>query len=305
MSSGVALFGYGELAVAGLDALAAAGASLSAAVVPSNRIGSDVDRIRETAARRGLRVLVQPPRHDIGPFVETLRETGAGVIIVCSYSMILPASVLAVPVHGAVNVHGGLLPEYRGGHVAQWAIINGEREFGVTLHYMDDGIDTGPIIAERRFALDDADDAGSLRQKVRAAAVELLTHWWPRLADGTAPRTTQDPARARHWRMRTPEDGQLAWTMSTGAICRLVRALRCNSPGAYVSVGGRQMSIRQAEAHPPLANGAQPGRVVATDARGVRVTASDGDILISAAEIDGCPATAEEVAGLLMTWADV
>lgn len=284
MSSGVAFFGYGELGLAGLHTLMSIGAQVSVVVVPGNRSGSGVDMVRTAAGRCAAPLLVQPPPRAIDAFVEVLWRVRPGLIVVWSYSMILPPSVLAVPPMGAVNVHGGLLPQYRGGHVTQWAIINGEKEFGVTLHYIDEGIDTGPVIAEQRFALDDADDAHSVRTKLRDAGSQVLAAWWPRLVDGTAPRIPQDESRAKYWPLRTPEEGRITWTMSAPAICRLVRALCANSPGAYIELRGRQIQVRRATASPTLDRYAQPGQVVTIGAAGVRVAAAGGDVLIAAAE---------------------
>jgi methionyl-tRNA formyltransferase len=280
---GVAFFGYGELGLAGLQTLLSIGAPVSNVIVPANRSGPGIDLVREAAARCAVPLLVQPPRRAIAPFVDTLRNVRPDLIIVCSYSMMLPPPVLAVPAKGAVNVHGGLLPHYRGGHVTQWAIINAEREFGVTLHYIDEGVDTGPVIAERRFALDEADDAYSVGAKLCEAGSQLLTTWWQQLIDGTAPRIPQDESRAKYWPLRTPEEGRITWTMSASAICRLVRALCANSPGAYIELPERRIQVRRALALPSLDRYAQPGEVVAVDADAVRVAAADGDVLIVAA----------------------
>jgi methionyl-tRNA formyltransferase len=283
MPGGVAFFGYGELGLAGLQTLLSIGAPVSTVVVPANRSGAAIDLLRDAAARSEVPILVQPPRRAIAPFVETLGSVRPDLIVVCSYSMMLPPTVLAVPPKGAVNVHGGLLPHYRGGHVTQWAIINAEREFGVTLHYMDDGVDTGPVIGEWRFALDETDDAYSVGTKLREAGSQLLTTWWPRLIDGTAPRVPQDESRAKYWPLRMPEEGRIAWTMSAPDICRLVRALCANSPGAYLELPERRIQVCRALALPSLDRHAQPGEVVDADGDAVRVAAAGGDVLIMAA----------------------
>ena len=280
-------FGYGDLAVAGLDALAGAGAPLSAMVLPGNRRGPDVELSSRAALARGLPLFVQPPRAQLGPLVEQLRALAPTLIVVWSYSMRLPRELLDIPPRGAVNVHGGTLPEYRGPHVTQWAILNGESEFGVTLHYMDEGMDTGPVIAEQRFPLSPDDDAASVRRKIADAGASLLRAWWPRVAAGTAPRVTQDPSRARYWPLRTVEQGELAWTMPASTLARMVRALCCNEPGAYVQLGGRRISIRAAHAEPTSIVGARPGQVVASDDRGVRVATADGDLRITSAALGG------------------
>jgi methionyl-tRNA formyltransferase len=268
---GVAFFGYDKLGLAGLQTLLSIGAPVSNVIVPANRSGPGIDLVRDAAARCAVPLLVQPPPRAIAPFLDTLRSVRPD------------PPVLAVPAKGAVNVHGGLLPHYRGGHVTQWAIINAEREFGVTLHYIDEGLDTGPVIAEQRFALDEADDAYSVRAKLCEAGSQLLTTWWPRLIDGTAPRVPQDESRAKYWPLRTPEEGCITWTSSASAICRLVRALCANSPGAYVEFPERRIQVRRALALPSLDRHAQPGEVVAVDADAVRVAAAGGDVLIVAA----------------------
>ena len=299
MGGGVAFFGYGELGLAGLQTLLSIGAPVSNVTVPANRSGPGIDLVRDAAVRCAVPLLVQPPPRAIAPFVDTLRSVRPDLIIVCSYSMMLPPQVLAVPAKGAVNVHGGLLPHYRGGHVTQWAIINAEREFGVTLHYIDEGVDTGPVIAERRFALDEADDAYSVGAKVCEAGSQLLTTWWPRLIDGSAPHVPQDESRAKYWRLRTPEEGRITWTMSAYAICRLVRALCANSPGAYVELPESRIQVRRALALPSLDRHAQPGEVVALEANGVRVAAAGGDVLIVAAvDMEGHQLAPEALAEL-------
>ena len=296
--SGVVFFGYGDLAVAGIDALSSAGASLVAVVVPGNRTGDDITAVARQAARRGLPLWIQPRRTEIAPFVDQLRTLSPDVLIVWSYSMILPPQVLALPRHGAVNVHGGLLPEYRGGHVMQWAMINGEVESGVTLHHIDDGIDTGPVIAAARFPIDVDDDAARVRAKLRATGILLLTQWWPRIADGTAPAIPQDESRAKYWPMRTPEEGRIAWMMRPDQICRLVRALGCNSPGAYVDTIAGRISIRRAQPHDGTPS-RPAGTIVGIEATGVRIAAAGGDVLVTEAELEGQIVTGQALASLL------
>jgi methionyl-tRNA formyltransferase len=285
--SSVIVFGYGELGIAAVQTIAEAGARIVAMVLPSNRSGDDVDRMVAFASHQRLPVWVQPPRRAVDPFVLQLREAAPDVIVVWSYSMILPQAVLDVPRLGVVNVHGGLLPEYRGGHVMQWAIINGETETGVTLHYVDRGIDTGPVIADARFPIDAGDDAVRVRSRLKASGAELLRRWWPQIAAGTAPRAPQDETRARHWPLRTSEDGRIDWTMTNGQICRVVRALACNEPGAFVEVDHSIVTIRAAHPVPSTQPSAAPGRIGAVDSNGVRVSAGAGDVLVTKLMVGG------------------
>jgi methionyl-tRNA formyltransferase len=285
--SSAVFFGYGPGALAGIDVLVSLGVDVRAVVVPSNRSGGDVDVVTARAKASGIPVYLQPPRPQLEPFLDRLRAAAPDVIIVWSYSMILPAAVLAVPRFGAVNVHTGLLPEYRGGHVLQWALINGERETGVTLHYIDEGIDTGPVIAQMRFPIGEDDDAVTLKARLTLAGRTLLRDLWPQIAGGTAPRMAQDESRARHWPLRRPEDGRIDPSMSTVAVCRLVRALNANRPGAYVDRNGTRVSVTRAM---PLPQGGATS--------GLRLQTADGCVLVTEATVDGRVLTGQALAEL-------
>src|SRR5687767_14002523 len=138
------VFGYGRCGIAAIRTLVAMGAEVPAAVAPSDGTQTEIDRFAECAAAFGIPVWTQPRRQDVAPFLGPLHSARPDLILVWSYTMRLPRPVLALPRLGAVNVHNGLLPEYRGRHVQQWALVNGEQETGLTLHYMDEGFDTGP-----------------------------------------------------------------------------------------------------------------------------------------------------------------
>ncbi len=286
----VIVFGYGELALAALDTLARLGVTPVAVVVPGNRPGHDVDIVSVYARAKGLVLLAQPPRARIAPFLAEVRALNPDLLFVWSYSMLLPPELVALAPRGAVNLHGGLLPEYRGGHVMNWAIANGETETGVTLAYIDEGIDTGPVIAERRFPIEWGDDAASVRQKLKTAGESLLAEWWPAIEAGSAPRMPQDETRAGYHRMRTADDGRIDWAQSNIAIYNLARALVAPWPGAFTTIGSTKLVLRKVE---PVAASAPraPGSVVRCDDAEVRIAAGDGDVLVSAIEIEGRRAT--------------
>lgn len=292
--AGVIVFGYGDFGIAAIEAASGAGGEVIAAVAPGNRAGSDVERFAGFAGARGIDVWTHRPKG--GDLAGRLEAAAPDVILVWSYSLILPPRMLAVPARGAVNVHGALLPEYRGGHVLQWAIINGERETGATLHYMDAGIDTGPVIAESRFPIASLDDASSVRRKLRTAGAALIEQWWQPIANGTAPRQAQDESRARYWPLRTQEQGRIDFRKSSEDVCRLVRALTCNVPGAFVEIAGERLSVTAATPLPALAAGAAPGRIVERDSQGVRVATGDGDVMITAMARGGVPVVLDAVA---------
>jgi len=295
----VIVFGYGELALAALELLASLGVAPVAIVIPGNRSGNDVDMVAAYARAKSLTLLVQPPRVRIAPLLAQVRALEPDLLFVWSYPMLLPPDLLAIAPRGAVNLHGGLLPEYRGGHVMNWAIANGERETGATLAYLDEGIDTGPVIAQRRFAIESDDDAASLRAKLKTTGVALIQEWWPAIADGSAPAIAQDESKARYYRMRTADDGLIDWARSNTGIVNLVRALVSPWPGAFFMIGRTRAVVRRAAAEAPTASAA-PGTVVSFDADGVRVVTGNGDVRLLSLELDGRAARLPELRALGM-----
>ena len=283
----VIVFGYGPLALAALDTLERLGVTPAAIVVPGNRTGPDVDVIAAQVRARGWTLLAQPPRQAIAPFLDAIRQLQPDLFLVWSYSMMLPPELIALAPRGAVNVHGGLLPEYRGGHVMNWAIVNGEPETGVTLAYLDQGIDTGPVIAARRFPIARDDDAASVRDKLQAAGQALLELWWPVLEDGGAPAVPQDESRARYHRMRTAEDGRIDWQASSAAIDNLVRALAAPWPGAFTFLGGTRIVVRRVQPADDDGSAAAPGTVTRCDETGVSIATGSGSVRLITVEIDG------------------
>lgn len=285
----VIVFGYGELALATLDTLGRIGVTPVAMVVAGNRTGPDVTMVADRVRESGLRLLVQPPRARLAPFLAEVRGLSPDLLLVWSYSMLLPPDLIALAPRGAINVHGGLLPEYRGGHVMNWAIANGETQTGVTLAHIDAGIDTGPVIAEQRFPIEWLDDAASVRQKLKVTGQRLLETWWPAIAAGTAPAVAQDESRARYHRMRTAADGGIDWSQSNVAIYNLVRALVAPWPGAFTSIGSARLVLRRVETVASISP-VPPGTVVRCDDE-IRISSGSGDVLVRATELDGRLAT--------------
>ena len=288
----VLVFGYDELVLSTLDVVSDAGTRIVGVVFPSNRSGENVDIVRSMVAKQGYPILVQPPRQTVVPFITQIQRLKPDLGVVWSYPMILPAELVAAPRFGCVNMHTGLLPYYRGGHALPWAIINGEAQTGVTLHYMDAGIDSGPLVAQAQFPIGDQDDLVSLMQKSKAAGTSLLTRCWAALATGKAARTPQDETQARYYPLLTPEHGKIDWSTSNKAIANLIRALVFPLPGAYSYLHGHQVVIRQAAlvAPAPEEQG-PPGLVTQVDQSGVRIATGKGQLLVRKVEIHKPPAS--------------
>lgn len=166
-------------------------------------------------------------------FVEQVRLLAPDLIIVHSYSMLLPPEILAIPTLGCINIHAALLPQYRGANPIQWAILNSETETGVTMHWMTDKFDTGDIIAQRRVPVYIDDTWRTILDRITVATDGLLATELPKVLNGTASRSPQDEAAAKHCRRRKPEDGQFTWQESVWHIHNLIRALVKPHPGAF------------------------------------------------------------------------
>lgn len=293
MSSRVVVFGFGEPVLAALDTFDRLSIKPLAVVVPGNRTGESVDVVRAAAERRQLVVLSQPPRSRVAPFVDQIQQLRPDFLFVWSYTMLLPESLLSAATRGGVNLHAGSLPDYRGGHVLNWALINGERETAVTLHVIDAGVDTGPVFAERRVPIEPEDDILSVHHKLISAGALLLHEWWPRIESGEATAVPQDESRARYYRMRTADDGRVDWTQSSEQIRNLVRALVTPWPGARTFSGTAMIVLRRVEEIGAGAIPAAPGTVVRSEPGDLQVATGSGILRVTAAEIDGRPADAE------------
>jgi methionyl-tRNA formyltransferase len=287
--TGVVLFSYGPVIAPLRKLFREVGASPLALVLPSNRPPEALAAAKE--AGRGVRILTQPPRHSVEKLTEELRELEADLFLVWHYSMLLPPSVLSLPRFGCINVHGGLLPDYRGGHVLQWAILNGERVTGVTLHYVDETIDTGPVIAEARIPIDADDDAASVSGALIGSGLRLLRDHWEAIARGEAAAVPQGGG-GRYWPLRTETDGEIDWNESAVRIRDLVRALVAPWPGATFDAGGQRVTVDLAEVDD---RSGEPGVVLAVAPDRLVVAAREGAVAICAARVGELPAKLDEL----------
>ena len=192
--------------------------------------------------------------------------------------------LLSIPRLGALNLHGSLLPKYRGRVPINWAIINGETETGVTLHYMTAKPDAGDIVDQEKFAIGDDDTARTLFDKAVTAAGILLDRTLPLLKSGKAPRTPQDEAEATYFGGRKPADGQIDWTKSAKEVRNLIRAVTRPYPGAFSFIGDRKCffwSVDVVEA----SRKAAPGTVLR--AKPFTVACGEGAVRVKTAQLDG------------------
>ncbi|MCX5724038.1 MAG: methionyl-tRNA formyltransferase [Nitrospirae bacterium] len=226
-------------------------------------------------AQREKIPLLQPLKMKDPEFLQTLAGWKPDLIAVTAFGRILPPAVLSLPPRGCINVHGSLLPKYRGAGPIQWAIINGERETGITTMLMDEGMDTGAMLLQEAIPIADDDTVSTLSPRLAELGGRLLVETIARLKAGTLVPRPQDSSQATMAPLLKKEDGVIDWTLPAVALANRVRGL-APWPGAYTSVpGGDRWTIWRAQALPEPAT-KPPGTVVAVTSEAIHVATGEG-----------------------------
>jgi methionyl-tRNA formyltransferase len=218
-------------------------------------------------------------------------------LLVCAgYSKILPAALFSPLPLGAINCHGGKLPEYRGASPIPWQILRGETAGAAYVLKMTAGIDDGPVLASEPYQIGPDDTARTVTDKVTAIFSRIVPAVVEAYAHGRPPAgTAQSETGACHWTRRTPADGEILWAaLSAREVVDLVRALDDPYPGAFVVHQGRRLIIRRARVHPRRMAGIA-GRCVGRTADATLVLARDGAVEILAFEADGVPSLGHQL----------
>ncbi|HOS96048.1 MAG TPA: formyltransferase [Deltaproteobacteria bacterium] len=208
------------------------------------------------------------------------------------YRSMLPERIIAMPPYGAYNLHGSLLPAYRGRCPVNWVIINGERHTGVTLHAMTLKPDAGPIVGQRRVEIGPDDTAFTLFGRLEQAAGILLDELLPGMRAGKIPLTPQDLSRGSYFGGRRPEDGRISWSKTAQEIYNLIRGVTRPYPGAFFHCGKRQIIIWRA-AHDAF-EGPGPG-VIFFQGGVPRIGTSQGSIVPLEVELERTVITGSEL----------
>ena len=197
--------------------------------------------VKEYAISKNIPVY-QPQTLKDGEFEKVLDELKPQLIAVVAYGKILPEYILDFPEYGCVNVHGSVLPKYRGAAPIQWAIINGDKTTGVTTQYMKMGVDTGDIIFTDETEILPDETYGELYTRLSQSGAKLLLKTVNAIKDGTAPRTEQDESEATHTPMLTKETGHIDWTKSADEVLSLIRGTN-PWPMSYAMYGDEMMKV--------------------------------------------------------------
>jgi methionyl-tRNA formyltransferase len=245
--------------------------------------------IKEVALLHGVPVL-QPARMRAPEAVGEIKALGAEVIVVMAYGQILPAAILNTPSVACLNLHASLLPRHRGAAPIQAAIMDGDAETGITVMYMDEGLDTGDILLEKRIPIGDRETGGSLHDRLAGISPAALSEALTLLQQASAPRVPQDSSRATYAPKLTRESGVIDWSAPQAQIDRKIRAMN-PWPATSTTIPAKDGPARQLKifAAIPLDAlvDALPGTVLHAGADGISVATADGALLLQEVQLEG------------------
>ena len=284
----IIFMGTPEFAVPTLEALIEKHEVLAVATQPDRPKGRgnklSPPPVKEVAIRHNIPVL-QPNRARDDSFIEEIEKFCPDAVVVVAFGQILPEKILNLPRYGCINVHGSLLPKYRGASPIQQAIIDGETITGVTIMHMDKGLDTGDMILKQEIIITKQDTAGTLHDKMAPVGAAALIEALARLENGTAERVKQVDSESSYAKMLKKETGHINFANDSAKIFNLVRGLN-PWPSAYAYYKGGLLKIWEVEVIDNKEN-VQPGQIVSADDDGILVKTGDGAILIKQLQAQG------------------
>lgn len=246
---------------------------------PDDGTDENINSVKRFSVVSGI-PFFQPSKKELYGYADYITDINPDLIIVCGYKFIIPREIFSIPKDGTINIHPSMLPRYRGQHVINWAIINGESETGVTLHFMEETLDSGAIIAQKSVPIFIEDTAKDLHDRVYLEACDLLEqvlldYKQGRLLYGII----QDLSEVSFFKPRKPEDGHIDWSKGSKTIYDLIRGVTRPWPGAYSYISGRKVIIWKAVIGPAISE--KPyGKVFIANNNNIVVNTSDGQIII-------------------------
>lgn len=252
---------------------------------PKGRGGAiQMPPVKETALQHDIPVY-QPVRAKDPAFVDEMRALNPDVMVVIAFGQILSEELLHVPKYGCVNIHASLLPAYRGAAPIQWAVINGDKETGITTMMMDVGMDTGDMLEKAVITLDEKETGGSLFDRLSQMGGDLILSTLDKIEDGTVVRTPQDHEKATYVKKIPKTLGDIDWSMDAAAIERLIRGLN-PWPSAYTRWNGKMLKIWDALVL-PSEHDAPCGTVIEASGDSLKVQTGNGVLKILSLQLEG------------------
>jgi methionyl-tRNA formyltransferase len=299
----IIFMGTPEFAVASLDAILHAGCNVVAVITAPDKPAGRGMQLTESAVKKYAREknlpVLQPEKLKAPVFLDVLRSFAADLQIVVAFRM-LPEVVWNMPPMGTVNLHGSLLPQYRGAAPINWAIINGETRTGVTTFKLQHDIDTGNILLQKEIPIRPDETAGELHDEMKMIGAQLLVQTIAGLTAGTLTERPQydflqaipgpptiNPATLRHAPKLSTETSRIDWTKPITNIYNLIRGLS-PFPAAFTELDGKLLKIYRAEKEPtPPPPGTPPGQPDTDSRTYLRFAAPDGYIRLTELQLEG------------------
>jgi len=282
----IVFIGAGAIGVPTLQALLKSEHHVVAVVTQADKPAGRAQLIEPTPVKKTVTTanvqVLQPPRIKDPQAIEEIRALTPDVIVVMAYGQILPRDVLEIPKIVSLNLHASLLPRWRGAAPIQAAIAAGDRQIGITVMYMDEGLDTGDILLQRTIDILPDDTGGSLQDRLAQIAPEALLESLRMLKKNSAPRIPQDNAQATSAPKLKREHGRIDWSELAEAIERKIRAFN-PWPGAFMEIGGRNLKIFSASV---VNLGGEPGEILKSENELV-IAAGKGALLLGEVQLEG------------------
>lgn len=295
----ILFFGYSQVGYECLSLLLERGDHVVALITHEDNPHENIwFKTPAVAAREAGLPVFTPDSVNTPEWREKIAALRPDLILSVYYRHMIGTKILGLARLGAWNLHGSLLPKYRGRAPINWAVLHGEPRIGMTLHRMEKSADTGAIVDQEGVDLDPRDTAEQAFRKVLPCGRRVLARQIDALLAGTAPETPQNHAEATTFTGRKPEDGRIVWTQSSARIFNLIRAVTDPYPGAFTDVGPARLMIWWAEpviAAPPRAT--TPGEILSLAP--LLVATADGALELTRTEWRGTPAPALRVGQLL------
>lgn len=287
----IVYMGTPDFAVPALAALAESGYEVAGVVTqpdkPKGRSKTLVATpVKEEALKHGIPVY-QPKKVREPEFVETLKEIGPDIIIVAAFGQIIPKEILDMPEFGCINIHASLLPKYRGAAPIQQAVINGDKEAGVTIMKMGIGLDTGDMISQASVPLAEDETGGSLFDRLADLGADLLVKTLPSIFDRTAvyePQPEESPT--PYVGMITKQMGLLDFHKDAEELERLIRGMD-PWPSAYTFLNGKSLKVWKAAVEQKVSGSEEPGTIVNTDKEGIHVACGQDRLVLKEIQLEG------------------
>lgn len=285
----IVYMGTPDFAVAPLEAIIKAGHQVTAVVTQPDKQkgrGKEVQMtpVKECALRHNIPVL-QPTKIKEKEAVEQLREYPADLFVIAAFGQLLSEEILTMPPLGCVNIHASLLPAYRGAAPIQWAILNGEKETGVTIMQMEKGLDTGDMLLKKVVPIEVKETGESLHDKLMEVGAELIVEALPLIEAGKITPKKQDDSKSSYASRLNKEMGRIDWGKEAVELERLVRGLN-SWPSAYTSYRGKTLKIWEADVIEER-SGKLPGEIVRVGKDFLDVACKKDSLRIFSLQLEG------------------